>query len=580
MCLACNPGLANVMRSLTSRRDVLRGVGAFAATAVAPHAAGFARAQSAAARGPAEIIFQNGSVLTMNDMAMRAESLAVRGGRIVAVGTNATVTGLRGANTRIVDLAGRALLPGFIDPHMHFAMIALDDFMDVGPTVAPSMDGLFGVIKTAVQKSRPGAWIRAQLFDTSVTKGGRAPSLAELDALAPDNPLFMLEANGHVAYVNSRAFRDAGVTRDSKDPPTSRYLRDSNGDLTGQIEEVPAYGAFLAKMPQPTSDDMVGRILSLAKKAAAVGCTGLHDCGIGALAGAGDLALLQAAMAKAPPVRVRGMLVSTEMATWERMGLKPGFGDDRFQVDGIKTWSDGSNQARTGYQRAPYLGGTGRGALNYTLEALTDAIRQAHKQGWQVGVHSNGDAGIDTTLQAFQTVLRETPRADHRHRIEHCSILRPEHIAKMAELGISPSFLIGHVSVWGKAFRDRLLGRERADLLDPCASALKAGLRISVHSDYNVTQIEPLRMVQDAATRVMNEGGEVLNADERIPVLAALRAVTLDAAWQCRMDNITGSLEVGKYADLAILERDPTTVDAAAIKAIKVSETWLGGVKQ
>jgi predicted amidohydrolase YtcJ len=157
----------------------------------------------------------------------------------------------------------------------------------------------------------------------------------------------------------------------------------------------------------------------------------------GALAGAGDLALLQAAMTKLPPVRVRGMLASTEMDTWERMGLKPSFGDDRFRVDGIKTWSDVSLQAGTGYLRA-YLGGTNRGALNYTPEALTDTIRRAHKQGWQVGVHSNGDAEI---------VLRETPRADHRHRIEHCTIMRPEHIAKMAELGISPSFLIGHVRV-------------------------------------------------------------------------------------------------------------------------------------
>lgn len=167
----------------------------------------------------------------------------------------------------------------------------------------------------------------------------------------------------------------------------------------------------------------------------------------GALAGAGDLALLQAAMTKLPPVRVRGMLASTEMDTWERMGLKPSFGDDRFRVDGIKAWSDVSLQAGTGYLRAPYLGGTNRGALNYTSEALTDTIRRAHKQGWQVGVHSNGDAGIETTLQAFQIVLRETPRVDHRHRIEHCTIMRPEHIAKMAELGISPSFLIGHVRV-------------------------------------------------------------------------------------------------------------------------------------
>jgi len=133
---------------------------------------------------------------------------------------------------------------------------------------------------------------------------------------------------------------------------------------------------------------------------------------------------------------------------------------------------------------------------------------------------------------------------------------------------------------WGKAFRDRILGAERARFYDPCASALKGGLRISLHSDWNVTPLEPLRYVADAVTRTMNEGGEVFFADERIPVEAALRAATIDAAWQCRMDNIVGSLEPGKYADLTLLERDPTAVDPTEIAKIKISETWLAGERR
>jgi predicted amidohydrolase YtcJ len=325
---------------------------------------------------------------------------------------------------------------------------------------------------------------------------------------------------------------------------------------------------------------MVDRAVRLMNKAAAVGCTGLHDCGIGVLAGIADLTLLQTAMSKSAPVRVRGMLSSAEMPTWERMGLKPGFGDDRFRLVAVKAWSDGSSQGKTAFFREPYLGGTDRGSLNYTPEALTDAIRVAHKAGWQVGVHANGDAAIDTTLAAFETVLKEMPRADHRHRIEHCSYMRPEHIAKMAEHGFTPSYLIGHVKYWGKAFRDDILGPERADLLDPCASALAGGLRITLHSDYNVTQIHPLTMVETAVTRILNQGGDVLNPKECIPVMAALKAVTLDAAWQTGMDGITGSVEVGKYADFVVLEKDPTTVEPTAIHAIKVSETWLEGAKQ
>jgi predicted amidohydrolase YtcJ len=268
------------------------------------------------------------------------------------------------------------------------------------------------------------------------------------------------------------------------------------------------------------------------------------------------------------------------MARWEAAGIKPGHGNDLLRVDGMKAWVDGSNQAYTGYQRSNYLGRDSRGTENYTLAQLTDVVRRAHRAGWQVGVHANGDAAIDTSIAAYETVLRETPRADHRHRIEHCSVLHPEQIARMQALGLSPSFLIGHVRWWGKAFRDRILGPERAQLYDPCASALKAGLRISLHSDWNVTPIDPLRCAEDAVARVMHEGGGVLGTDERIPVEAALRAITIDAAWQCRMDHIVGSLEPGKYADLALLERDPTAVGPTEIASIKVSETWLAGERR
>ena len=184
-------------------------------------------------------------------------------------------------------------------------------------------------------------------------------------------------------------------------------------------------------------------------------------------------------------------------------------------MHGIKAWSDGSNQAGTGFQ--------------------------------------------------------------HRHRIEHCSVLHPEQIERMATLGLSPSFLIGHLRWWGTAFRDRLLGPERSGLYDPCASALRAGLRISLHSDWNVTPLEPLRYVEDAVTRTMAENGEVLSADECISVEAALRAVTIDAAWQCRADDVTGSIEVGKYADLVLLDENLFTVDPSSISSIVVSETRLAG---
>ena len=329
--------------------------------------------------------------------------------------------------------------------------------------------------------------------------------------------------------------------------------------------------------PLVRGDELASRIKDMLWRAAGTGATLLHDCGLGSVDGASDLEVLRQALGADSPVRYRGMLISSAYDQWTRQGLTPGFGDDLFRVHGIKAWADGSNQAGSGYLREPYLGTDSRGTLNYSPDELAAVVARAHRDGWQVGVHANGDAAIDVTIDAFEQALAADPRTDHRHRIEHCSILHPDQMARMAAHGISPSFLIGHVRWWGAAFRDRLLGPERANLYDPCASALQAGLRISLHSDWNVTPLEPLRYVEDAVARIMLANGEVLNADECIPVEAALRAVTFDAAWQCRSDDIMGSLEVGKYADLVLLEDDPRTVEPTRISKIAVSDTRLGG---
>lgn len=580
MCLACNPGQIALLRSAASRRDFLKYMSVAAASAFVCSEPGLAQAQQPSSSGPADILFKGGPILTMNGKAPRAEALAIRGNRIVAVGKAEDVQSFGGPKTRVVDLKGRTLMPGLIDPHMHFVFTAFEDWIDVSPITTADFATVWGKLQQGVAKAKEGEWVRAQQFDPSITRGARPVTVQDLDALAPKNPFFMQESNGHIAYANSLAFKAAGITRDTPDPAGARFVRDSNGNLTGRLEEMAAQQAISRVMPAPTAAEMIGRTQNMIARAASVGCTMLHDCGIGIMAGATDLALLDAVMGRGDvPVRYRGMLVSTSMDEWDKQGIKPGRGNDLFRVDGIKAWADGSNQARTGYQRENYLGTNDRGALNYSLEHVTEVIRRAHKGGWQVGVHANGDAAIDMTLDAYEAALGQAPASDLRHRIEHCSVLHPEQMARMKRLGLSPSFLIGHVRWWGKAFRDRLLGPERARLYDPCATALAAGLKISFHSDWNVTPIEPLRYVEDAVTRVMNEGGDVFFPEERIPVEAALRGVTIDAAWQCHMDDQIGTLETGKLADLAVLEQDPTDPQAK-ISKIKVSETWMDGVQR
>ena len=577
MCLACNPGVTAILRNAASRRNFLKYMGVAATSVFAASVMESRTALAAAsADGSADVIFKGGTILTMNKENARAEAIAIRGDTILGVGTAEDMQALSGSKTRIVDLGGRTLMPGLIDPHMHSTFVVLDDWIDVSPMATPTFKDVWLQLKAGVDKAKSGDWIRAKNFDPSITKDARPPTMAELDALAPDNPFFMMESNGHIAYANSAAMKLAGITEDTKDPSGARFVRDANGKLSGRLEESAAQEPFIEKMPQPTAAEVQKRIRGLFDHAASVGCTSLHDCSIGMLSGVNDIALLDAVMADNPPVRYRGMLISTLMDEWDKLGIKPGHGNDLFRIDGIKAWADGSNQAETGYQRENYLGSNSRGALNYSLEQITEVIKRAHDGGWQVGVHANGDGAIDTVIEAYQTVLQGSAPNDLRHRIEHCSVLHPEQMEKMVRLGLSPSFLIGHVRWWGKAFRDRILGPERAKYYDPCASALAAGLRISLHSDWSVTPIEPLRYVQDAVARVMNEGGGVFFSDECIPAEAALRAVTIDAAWHCHMDDKVGSLETGKYADFAILEQDPTS-GVKDIGKIKVSETWMAG---
>lgn len=523
----------------------------------------------------ADVVFQGGPILTMDAAGPAAQAVAVRDGRIMAVGTAEQVNTLVAPTTQRINLGGRTLMPGLVDPHMHSSMVQLSEWVDVSPMTCPTGDEVFDALAAAAPTET--GWVLARQFDPSITHGEPYLDRWVLDRLIPHHPALVLESNGHIAYANSRALHEANVDKLTPDPPAARYVRDERGELTGRLEEPPALQAFARGFPLATGDALVNRVRDLFAQASGKGVTMLHDCGIGTLNGASEFDALRSALDEHTPLRYRGMLVSDRYDEWERLGLRPGHGDDIFRITGMKAWSDGANQASTGFQREPYLDSCSHGALNYSTDDLNAIIARAHGDGWQLGVHANGDAAIDETIDAFARTLAANPRNDHRHRIEHCSVLHPEQIEKMVALGLSPSFLIGHIRWWGGALRDRLLGPERAAFYDPCASAVRAGLRISLHSDWNVTPLEPLRYVQDAVTRIMLENNEVLNPDERLDVTAALRAVTIDAAWQCNADDVTGSLEEGKYADFAILDDDPYTVEPEKIDQIAVSQTFLAG---
>lgn len=519
-----------------------------------------------------------GTIVTMNPAQPEARALAVRNGRVLALGSQDEIAGLRGPDTEIVELGDQVALPGLVEPHMHlWSTVIFDSWLDCSPPANPVFDAVVERLRHAAASACPGQWVTGKLFDPSLYPGEPVLTAAILDRIAPKNPVLVVNASMHFLYLNSRALARAHITAQTPDPPGGSYLR-AGGVLTGVVSEMAAMMPVLGALPRLTRDELLDGLAAILAKAASAGVTKVHEAATGSLLGASELDILHGlAAAGRLPARITTAQVDQARAALEQAGVRAGDGDDMVRATSWKLIADGSNQGRTGYQRGHYLGSAERGAANYTADQLQEAIRYAHDRGWQVMVHANGDAALDVTLEAYEKALAGAESKDLRHRIEHCSIAYDGHFRRMAAAGISPSFLMNHVYYWGKALRDNILGPDRANRLDAVASALRRGLRPSFHSDYSVSPIYPLRSVQTAVTRSMRDGGEVLNADERISAEAALRAVTIDAAWQTHTDNVLGSLEPGKHADFAILSSDPRRVDSSAIGEITVQQTRLGG---
>ena len=524
-----------------------------------------------ASSGPADLIVRGG-VVTMDPARPSAEALAVRDGRILALGSVDDMAPHAGADTEVLDLGDDVAYPGFVEPHMHLWTTALfDAFFDCSPLTHRSHEDVFATLRAAAATTSDGGWVRGQLWDPSLFPGAPPLDRDLLDELVPDHPAFVMNASMHFAYLNSRALAAVGLDDDSPDPEGGFYGRRA-GRLDGVLGEFGAISPAVARLPRLSHDEFLATLARIGGVAAAAGVTRIHEAATGTLFGAAELDLLhELATADRLPVRVGVAVLDSARPRFD--GCQPGDGDDRVRVTSWKLIADGSNQGRSGRLRDPYIGTDERGVANHSTADLRDRMARAAAEGWQLMVHANGDAALDQVLDAYEAIAPDPAR---RHRIEHSSLAGDDHFARMAALGVSPSFLMNHVYYWGHAFRDDILGPERAATLDAAASARRHGLRISLHSDYRVSPISPLRSVQTAVTRQLRAGG-TLNPDEAISVEEALRAVTIDAAWQTHSDDRCGSLEVGKDADLVVLSADPRQVAPTTIADIEVRATYIAG---
>jgi predicted amidohydrolase YtcJ len=529
-------------------------------------------------------VFTGGTVLTVDSAFSQAEAIAIRGNKILAVGTDAQVRAAAGENAKLIDLKGKTVLPGFIDPHTHVvAGSVVDSIMEyVGMARFGTVAEVLKHLEKMTKDKAPGEWVVVRNFDPSIQVGAATLTFKELDAVSTQHPIFVFNASGHLAYANSKAFEVAGIPEDVENPPGAEFVRDKDGKLNGIMKNNVAFLKILSKYPALAQANPTEAVVGLLNKWSKYGLTTVSELALGGMSQSpADVSIMyEAARSGKLSARIRAYpFYSIGEKAWDDSGVKPGDGDALTRIAGYKLVADGSNQGFTGLQREPYLSSNDRGLAYMSAEDLKERAIERAKKGWQLAIHGNGDAAIDNILDACQAI-REVgvDMSKVRVRIEHCSILHDEQIARMKDLGVSASFLIGHVHYWGVAMRDEVFGEKKAQLLDRCKSLEEAGVGFTLHSDFMVTDPVPLHMIEMAVTRkTWKEPEYVLAPNETISVESAIRALTSEAAWQLFSEHEIGSLEAGKLADLVILEKDPRKVNPDAIKDIKVLETWMDG---
>jgi predicted amidohydrolase YtcJ len=534
--------------------------------------------------GAATLVFRNGVVLPVDEGFSEHTALAIQGNRVLAVGTEDEVAAAAGAGARVVDLDGRTVLPGFIEPHMHFLLLAgLGHVEDVGPFKRPTFEESLRALREIRERTGPDEWVMGRQFDPILLEPPRELTTKELDEIAPDQPVFVLNASGHIAYVNSRALALAGITKDTPDGDGAQYGRYEDGSPNGVLYGPGAHLPVLLSNEAIANRMQTGFVdagIQVGELAASVGVTTLCDQATGALTGPAELQKYREMYAEGRmKARIRAYLLFLKAQEWDEAGVQPGEGDALMRVSGWKIVTDGSNQGFTGRQREPYLGKDSRGMFYVEPDVLREMVQTRAAQGWPLSLHGNGDAAIDSILDAVEHSQGQgLDMQSLRCRIEHCSILHDEQIERCKALGVAPSFLINHVHYWGHVMRDKVFGPEKVQLLDRCASVEKAGLTWTMHTDAPVSPLGALHMIRVAVARdLWKEPETVLAPQERVGVEVAIRSITRDAAWLCHSEAEIGSLEPGKLADLVVLEEDPRKVEPTAISDIRVHQTWMDG---
>lgn len=528
-----------------------------------------ARAESAI--GDADIVVTGGRVLTMDWYVPVAEAIAVRGSHIVAVGSNADILNLAGSGTTRIDARGMTVTPGFIDAHSHplFAEEA------VGVNVnLPRIEDVKQALKGQAAKTPPGHWVRGVMYDDTIFEDERALTRKDIDEVVRDHPVYVGHRGGHTGVVNSRAFEVAGITIDTPDPVGGKFYRE-NGEFTGKVAEHAREPFFNAgTWPEMTRALRQEAVKIASRNMTASGLTSTTD----AYGSYDDLVAYQDARAAGEMVFRLSFMPGGNSEVYKGLkiaGIRSGFGDDWLRIGAVKYAADGSASERTMSMSTPYAGKPDDyGILTMTQEQIDDAVDDAVAHGFRVGIHANGDVAIEMVLNAYERVLKMSSGANPRHRIEHCSLINGELLARIKAAGVVPAPFYTYAYYHGNKWVD--YGPEKMQHMFAHRSFLDAGIPVAPASDYTPGPYEPLMAIQSMVTR-KDQQGRVWGPNQRVSITEAMRICTVHGAYASFEEDTKGTLAPGKLADFVILEKDPHDVDPDSIVDIKVVRTVVGG---
>lgn len=535
--------------------------------------------QSALAQPPASVqrlsapdyVVINARVFTSDPALPQAEAFAVKGDKFLAVGSSADIRNIAAPGTEIIDAEGMFVTPGFIDAHSHPSGAGVNELVQVNAD-RRSIVEIKEAIAERARNTPNGQWVRAFKYDDTKLAEGRPLNRFDLDEAAPQNPVVVGHRGGHTGVYNSMALAMAGVTAETPDPADGRFYRDANGVLTGLVAEQARY-VFRDLIPtDSTREERKEGVKLISQLMTAAGLTSVHQTG----GGQNDMIAYQDARAE-DGLRFRMYLFPRGQLFFDLVnaGVRTGMGDEVFRIGAVKFGADGSASERTMRMSTPYEGRPDDyGILTMSQQEIHEAVENAHRHDFQIGIHANGDVTIDMVLNAYERVQRLWPREDPRHRIEHCSLVNPELLSRIKAAGVIPAPFYTYAHYHGNKWVD--YGEEKMQWMFAHKSFLDYDIPVAPASDYTPGPYEPLMAIQSMVTRKDFEG-RVWGPNQRISIDQALKVCTMNGAYASFEENIKGSITVGKLADFVILADAPHDVDPDQIKNIEVVRTVVGG---